>query len=79
MNHRTQRWQHRGRVVLFLFGAIWLVLSLNTVYGFLATLDRLKVVEAERDQWQRPSDVLQALHLRRGSAVVDLGSGCGYS
>jgi predicted methyltransferase len=78
MNDHIHRRKHRVRVVLFLLGAILLALSLNTAYGFLNTLDRLKVVEAERDQWQRPLDVLQALDLRRGNVVVDLGSGAGY-
>jgi ubiquinone/menaquinone biosynthesis C-methylase UbiE len=44
----------------------------------LNTLQRLKVVEAERDRWQRPTDILRALDLREGSVVADLGSGAGY-
>src|SRR6185295_6794469 len=42
------------------------------------TLNRLDAVESERDQWQRPADVLRALDLRPGNTVVDLGSGAGY-
>jgi predicted methyltransferase len=38
----------------------------------------LNVVEAERDQWQRPSDVIQALDLKPRDVVVDLGCGSGY-
>jgi predicted methyltransferase len=38
----------------------------------------LDVVEAERDQWQRPSDVIEALNLKPGEVVVDLGCGSGY-
>lgn len=78
MNQHINRGKYRVRIALFLFGAILLALSLNTAYGFLNTLDRLRAVEAERDQWQRPSDVLRALDLRRGNRVVDLGSGAGY-
>jgi predicted methyltransferase len=78
MNEPTHRWRRPVKVLLFLFGAILFFVSLNTAYDFLSTLDRLKLVEAERDQWQRPSDVLQALDLRRGNVVVDLGSGAGY-
>lgn len=77
MNHHLPRWKYRVRIALFPFGAILLALLLNTAYGFLNTLDRLKIVEAERDQWQRPSDVVRALDLRRGNTVVDLGSGAG--
>ena len=36
------------------------------------------MVEADRDRWQRPSDVLQALDLHEGNVAVDLGSGAGY-
>jgi len=38
----------------------------------------LEVIESERDQWQRPAEVLRALDLRLGNVVVDLGSGAGY-
>jgi ubiquinone/menaquinone biosynthesis C-methylase UbiE len=48
------------------------------LYSVLNTLQRLDVVESERDTWQRPVDVLQALDLREGNVVVDLGSGAGY-
>lgn len=44
----------------------------------VATLDRLAVVERERDSWQRPADIIAALDLHNGSRVVDLGSGAGY-
>ena len=47
-------------------------------YSALNTISRLDAVEAERDQWQRPSDVVQALDLRPGNVVVDLGCGSGY-
>jgi len=39
---------------------------------------RLDVVEAQRDTWQQPYDVIRALDLRPGNVVVDLGSGSGY-
>lgn len=47
-------------------------------YSALNTLSRLDVVEAQRDQWQRPSDVITALDLKPGATVVDLGCGSGY-
>jgi predicted methyltransferase len=47
-------------------------------YSALNTLSRLDVVEAQRDQWQRPSDVIDALALKPGAQVVDLGCGSGY-
>ena len=53
-------------------------LSLNVGYSALETFSRLNAVEAERDHWQRPSDILQALDLKPGNVVVDLGCGSGY-
>lgn len=66
------------RLALFLVCAIIIFLAFNTLYAFTSTLNRLNVVEAERDSWQRPSEVLRALQLREGNTVVDLGSGAGY-
>ena len=36
------------------------------------------MIEAQRDQWQRPSEVMQALKVKDGDSVVDLGCGSGY-
>lgn len=44
----------------------------------IQTLYTLDQIESERDQWQRPTDVIQALKLRDGNVVVDLGSAVGY-
>ena len=69
----------RFRILLFLFGSILILSALYLSFAISNTLDRLDIVEAERDRWQRPNDVLRALDLREGSNVVDLGSGAGYS
>jgi len=66
------------KIALFLAGAILIFLSLNTLYSFTSTLRQLDLIEADRDRWQRPSDVIRALDLREGNTVVDLGSGAGY-
>lgn len=69
---------YRLKLVLFvLFCGIVLFVS-DTAYQALNTLSRLNTVEAERDQWQRPSDVIRELDLKPGSEVVDLGCGSGY-
>lgn len=39
-------------------------------------LERLE--SPERDSWQKPDDVVQALELRPGQTVADIGSGSGY-
>jgi ubiquinone/menaquinone biosynthesis C-methylase UbiE len=69
---------YRVRVALFLLGAVLLVLMLSYLYQGIQTLYTLDQIESERDQWQRPTDVIQALKLRDGGVVVDLGSGVGY-
>lgn len=47
-------------------------------YSALRTFQDLRLVEADRDQWQRPSDVIQSLDLKPGDVAVDLGCGSGY-
>jgi ubiquinone/menaquinone biosynthesis C-methylase UbiE len=63
--------------LFFLCGLAILFLG-NFVYSGLNTLSRLDAVEVERDQWQKPSDVIQALALQTDSVVADLGCGSGY-
>lgn len=72
------RLNYRVKLALFLLCGITTLFLFNTAYQALNTLSRLNVVEAERDQWQRPSDVIQALGLKPGNVVVDLGCGSGY-
>ena len=69
---------YRVRITLFLIGALLLVLLPTYLYEGFQTLNALGQIERERDQWQRPADVIQALNLKEGSVVVDLGSGVGY-
>ena len=47
-------------------------------YQAIQTLTVLDQVERERDTWQRPNDIVQALDLKPGESVVDFGSGAGY-
>lgn len=47
-------------------------------YEAASTLAVLTRVEHERDQWQRPSEVLGLLRLNEGSTAVDFGCGAGY-
>ena len=65
-------------LALFVGCALAILIGSNVAYQALTTLNQLDVVEAERDQWQRPSEVIQALDLKDGDSVVDLGCGSGY-
>jgi SAM-dependent methyltransferase len=59
--------------------AVFLVVGLGGIgYQGLRTLQKLTVVEADRDRWQRPADVIRYLNLKNGNTVVDFGSGAGY-
>src|SRR6516162_4875641 len=66
------------RLALFVLCALAVLIGSNVVYQALTTLKQLDVIEAERDQWQRPLEVIQALNLKDGDSVVDLGCGSGY-
>jgi ubiquinone/menaquinone biosynthesis C-methylase UbiE len=76
-NDNSHRRPH-FRLALFLACAILIFLAFNTLHSFTNTLHRLDGIESERDQWQRPLDIVRALDLRRGDTVADLGSGAGY-
>ena len=70
--------KYRVRITLFLVGVFVCLLLLNAVYGGINTIARLNVIEGERDQWQRLSDVVAELKLKDGDIVADVGSGAGY-
>lgn len=72
------RVDYRLKLLLFLLCALATLFAFNTGYAALNTLSRLDVVEAQRDQWQRPADVIRALGLSPGSVVADVGCGSGY-
>ena len=76
--HRSAARAYRWRIVLFLAAALLILLGFNMLYRGLNTLVVLDRIEAERDQWQRPSTIIQALGLKDGDTVIDLGSGAGY-
>ncbi len=69
---------YRLKLLLFFLVALAALSLVNTGFSALNTISRLDAVEAERDQWQRPAEVVQALDIRPGDIVVDLGCGSGY-
>lgn len=69
---------YRLKLFVFFFFAVAVFFLLSTGYSALNTLSRLDQVEAERDQWQRPAGVVQALKPMAGDVVADVGCGSGY-
>jgi len=69
---------YRLKLFAFVLCGFALLALFNVSYLAVNTLSRLNMVEADRDLWQRPSDVLQALDMKPGDTIVDLGCGSGY-
>ena len=69
---------YRLKLLFFFLCALAVFVLLNTGYSALNTISRLDQVEAERDQWQRPGEVLKELDIKPGDVVADLGCGSGY-
>ncbi|HTC94226.1 MAG TPA: class I SAM-dependent methyltransferase [Terriglobales bacterium] len=78
LSERELRRSYRIRVTVFALCALVTLVVLGALYDAIQTLGRLEAVERERDQWQRPTDVIRELNLKEGNVVVDLGSGVGY-
>jgi SAM-dependent methyltransferase len=74
----TEALRYRVRIAGFLVGVVLATFALSTISRTINTLRALDVVEAERDRWQRPEDVLRALDLHESQVAADLGSGSGY-
>jgi ubiquinone/menaquinone biosynthesis C-methylase UbiE len=74
----TDQRAFRTKVLLFLFCVFLVLVVLPIAWQFVSTLNRLDAIEKNRDQWQRPAEILSALALHEGSRVVDLGCGSGY-
>ncbi|HEY7306571.1 MAG TPA: methyltransferase domain-containing protein [Bryobacteraceae bacterium] len=69
---------YRIRIALFLSCVIFAIGLLGIAYQAFQALVQLDAIERERDQWQRPLDVLQVLDLKSGNTALDLGCGSGY-
>ena len=68
----------RTRIAAFLAGTVLALFALSTFARTVNTLRQLEVVEAERDRWQRPHEVLRVLQIHEGNMAADVGSGAGY-
>jgi SAM-dependent methyltransferase len=70
--------KYRIRVALFLVAVVVVVALLSLAYKGINTIYVLNAIEAERDQSQKPSEVISRLSLKSGDVVADVGSGVGY-
>lgn len=75
---RISRAGNRVKIALALSAGLLILILLNVIGQGLNTLDRLNLVEHDRDVWQRAPEIIAQLGLRHGSRVVDLGCGAGY-
>ena len=66
------------RVAAYVVAVLFLVFALNESSRTINTLNALRTIQSERDQWQRPSDVIRAMKIGAGSTAADVGSGAGY-
>ena len=69
---------YRVRVSLLLFVVSVTIVVLFVGYQGIQTLRLLDVIERDRDRWQQAGEVIEALNLKDGSVVADVGSGAGY-
>jgi predicted methyltransferase len=69
---------YRTKLFVFVLIVLAILFAVNVGYSALETISHLNAIEAERDHWQRPADVIHALDLKRDDVVVDLGCGSGY-
>ena len=78
LDERAVKKRYRARAILFFVAALALAGSLAAAAWLLSAVPEIERAESDRDRWQRPADVVQALNLTDGAVVADLGSGVGY-
>jgi SAM-dependent methyltransferase len=72
------RRSYRHRITAFVVAAVVTVGLLGAALWTAGALRAVGAVEAERDRWQRPADVVATLDVGEGAVVADLGCGVGY-
>jgi predicted methyltransferase len=77
-NSRRKNSTFRIKLALAVVGILGFLFVADTVYEAAKTLRQLDAIEADRDGWQRPLAVIEALNLQEANTVVDLGCGSGY-
>ncbi len=72
MKHRLLNWQRNTKSAGSLFLLVVLLLASCT------SLKRCAYEGINRDEWQKPDEVIRGLGIRPGDRIADLGSGGGY-
>jgi len=75
---RHPRLTRSVRVAAYVLGPLALLVAFNECSKTINTLNALTVIESQRDQWQKPADVIAAMNLAKGNVAGDVGSGAGY-
>jgi ubiquinone/menaquinone biosynthesis C-methylase UbiE len=71
-------WKRALRICAYGLAFLLILFAFNECSKTINTLNALKAIESDRDQWQRPTDVITAMNISRGNIVADVGSGAGY-
>lgn len=73
-------WLSKGLLTLLILGAVSCVSTMREYEGHTVfnPLYLFYLESPDRDGWQKPDEVLQALRLRAGDVVADIGAGGGY-
>ena len=77
---RTVPWLGRGLLTALVLGAVSCVSTMRDYKGHAVfnPLYLFYLESPDRDRWQKPDEVLDALRLRGGNVVADVGAGGGY-
>ena len=57
---------------------VYLLILLCTLFASCSRLKQWAYQGGDRDQWQQPDKVIEALQIRQGAEIADLGAGGGY-
>ena len=77
---RIVPWLRRGLLTVLVLGTASCVSTMRDYEGHTVfnPLFLFYLESSKRDRWQKPDEVLQALRLRTGDIVADVGAGGGY-
>lgn len=78
LEERAVHDRYRNRVALLFLCAVTVAAGLAAGAWMLNAVRHIEAAESDRDRWQTPEGILQALSVADGAVVADLGCGVGY-